>query len=256
MRSQNSQCLLCEKNRSDKKNSHIIPKFLTKSLFGSGNKREGHKYVGNKIYKRVFQDSPKENYIFCSICEDYFSYLERRSSQFFLTWFESNVTEQDLKNVLINGALFKYYLPIDVKIFHLFFYSLVFRVAISNSELFRSFRIPLCDLELLRSEILKFHSVTESQLDKNLTKYDFTLSANYAIFRCINLPEETMGSITAVSFEYVHLIHLNNYMLHLDLGNGKPKDILFQTDELAKIAICSFEYWHSNFVSPVLKLMR
>lgn len=55
MRTENDTCLICEKNKSDKKNSHFIPAGLLKSN------------VGNRDYENVFSigltpSDPLESY--------------------------------------------------------------------------------------------------------------------------------------------------------------------------------------------------
>ena len=74
MRTINSICFLCETNNAIKKNSHIFPKFITKSIFGNG---KGYQIDVNNSDKqpRVIQDTPKEDYLICEKCEKYFEIL-------------------------------------------------------------------------------------------------------------------------------------------------------------------------------------
>jgi hypothetical protein len=68
------KCTLCKINIANKKNSHIIPKFLCKGLFTTHSR---HTLVINrngKTQKR--QDTPKESYIFCVVCEKRMEVLE------------------------------------------------------------------------------------------------------------------------------------------------------------------------------------
>src|SRR5690606_9376272 len=67
-------CKLCLNNEADKRNSHIIPKFMGKRLFESKPKHGIQIDIRGKQSK--IQDIPKEHYIFCSKCEKRFSRLE------------------------------------------------------------------------------------------------------------------------------------------------------------------------------------
>ena len=69
-------CKLCLSKKADKKNSHIIPKFLGKRLFDHFPNRHTLMVCRgtDKIVK--WQDIPKEDFILCGPCENRFELLE------------------------------------------------------------------------------------------------------------------------------------------------------------------------------------
>ena len=63
-----SVCKLCQKNVANQTNSHIVPKFLCKSLFESLPNR--HAIVIDRAMREwKIQDIPKESYVLCNHCE-------------------------------------------------------------------------------------------------------------------------------------------------------------------------------------------
>jgi len=83
MRTATDICLLCDKNHSTKENSHIVPKFLTKSILGEGPIKRAYGLDTNNGHLPVpyVQDSVKEDFLFCPSCETYFSILETYIAQ-------------------------------------------------------------------------------------------------------------------------------------------------------------------------------
>ena len=75
MRTPDDICLLCEINNATKENSHIIPKFIGKSIFGVNAVKRAYILDTNKghLPADFTQDSVKENYLCCPNCELYFS---------------------------------------------------------------------------------------------------------------------------------------------------------------------------------------
>jgi len=82
-RSSNDNCLLCQGEEATQTNSHIVPKFMCKGILGNQGPRKAF-IINIDIPEKkptVCQDSPKENYILCPSCEDYFQVLETYISE-------------------------------------------------------------------------------------------------------------------------------------------------------------------------------
>jgi hypothetical protein len=64
MRTSDLRCLLCLDNKSTKGNSHIVPKFMAKSVLGTGDKKRGYAIGTDKGDQppTYVQDSPKEDF--------------------------------------------------------------------------------------------------------------------------------------------------------------------------------------------------
>lgn len=157
----NMVCHLCKGRSADKKNSHIIPKFMCKSLFQSDDIKPNQKVkalsiqYGGKSNKE--QDSPKEDHILCSDCESRFGKLE--------DYFARRIEEihgylkypEDYKLFSTGGQEYLLCENIHPSLFKLFIYSLVWRASISKLKEFKTFKL----LENVEEEIRIF-------LDTNL----------------------------------------------------------------------------------------
>ena len=83
-----STCLLCQIREANKKNSHIFPKFFTKRLFSNDEKKSMLAIYKDGRQSRI-QKIPKEDYIFCDLCEKRFAILETYCSNNFLNIFHA-----------------------------------------------------------------------------------------------------------------------------------------------------------------------
>jgi hypothetical protein len=160
-RTPDDNCLLCLNKKATKTNSHIASKFLGKSILGKNGPRQGYVLDSSKphLKPRKMQDSPKENYILCPECENYFEHLEtyvsRHLSNKLLNEKHSNSFEYGINQGGVEYAICK---ELDIKILRLFIISLFWRCSISRVEPFSVFSIE--EEELLR-EILQFSNYSD-----------------------------------------------------------------------------------------------
>jgi len=82
IRTSNDKCLLCLTENSTKRNSHIVPKFITKSIFGMNGQEKGYIWDtgGQQKKPKICQDTSKEDYILCPACEKLFILIEKCTS--------------------------------------------------------------------------------------------------------------------------------------------------------------------------------
>jgi len=137
-------CLLCQTNTANKKNSHILPKFLANGFLGTKGKPQKGFSISISINSdknriKTIQDSPKEDFILCEDCEAYFSLLEGIVSDTFINW-KLNASEEMLKSVPISLNL-GISDEILKKTLHVFNYSIFWRASISSCNLFQHFKI-------------------------------------------------------------------------------------------------------------------
>jgi hypothetical protein len=160
MRKPTDRCLLCEKDDSSKKNSHIIPKFLGKGIFEGSETNYGIS-IDKKGNIQKIQDIIKEDFLFCPTCEKKFGVLETycalRLERFNQVRYSKNFRRYK------NGE-FEYIdcLDIDNNIFNLFIYSIVWRVSVSNNYAFGGFKLSSNNEKKLRV-ILNSHLETTQQ---------------------------------------------------------------------------------------------
>jgi len=122
-RNASNLCLLCNLRPSNKTKSHIIQKAVANKILLVDGKNEGYVFTTESKYSRKspIQDSPKEDYILCTECEEYFSKLETYFSDKFYNklWIPvsqsgfipiENGQDQSLLCKEINSSIFQLYL--------------------------------------------------------------------------------------------------------------------------------------------------
>jgi len=248
-------CLLCQSRKSVKTNSHIIPKFFANSFLMDNGKASGYKYTAKKIYNNV-QDSPKEDYLFCNECEEYFNFIERPASHFLRNFHTDNITSS--QQIFVNqfGSFVESRFSFNPIIFHLFFYSIMFRVSVSNDEVFASYFLDRKDEEHLRIQLMKYFAIDnfifESKLNQNRIEM-----LDYILFTCANFPTDTFGGITAISSKKGHLLCANKFLIYTsETKDDKEDDSWNQDKDVNKITYCSFTEYEKSFLIPIFKKMR
>ncbi len=166
-------CLLCKRRLSTKKNSHIFPRFWTRSLLGDDNQKEGYTVssAAAKIGQKV-QDSPKEDYIFCPECETRFSLNERYVANHFYNKYANPSSASDfpiIKNSIPDLDIMTARL-VNPVMFKLFIYSLVWRASISNHPVFANFTLNASDEEKIRALLDEFLKDNDADTVANLAQ--------------------------------------------------------------------------------------
>lgn len=194
-----SKCKLCLIKIADKKNSHIIPKFMGKRLFESTSPRHGVKIDGNGNLKKI-QDSPKEDYIFCSSCEERFAKLEHYFS-LKLKSIHNYLNEKDkfkIHTIQNNIILECYKIPFNtIKLFN---YSLVWRASISNMHEFSSFKLNEFNEEILRTFLNSNLTLSYNQLTETLKNIQNKTSFDSYFFKCTVKNKYSRGIFAAYEF--------------------------------------------------------
>lgn len=189
-------CKLCQNREADKPNSHIIPKFLAKRLFEFTKPRHTLS-INRKGESRKIQDTPKENFILCKICEKRLEYLE--------TLISKKVTSINNYNNLKDKFTIKEYgknkilecLNISPIGFKLFVYSLVWRASISNLPEFETFKLDDKTEAELRMFLDKSLKTNNSELVISISKIIDFPNYHYCIFKPLSRNEFSRGIFTA-----------------------------------------------------------
>jgi len=142
-------CQVCSVNKGDKKNCHVIPKFLAIEMLGDKHSREGYEYSNKAIKRgRKLQDLPKEDYLCCTNCEKKFNTIETifasKSKKPSVELFERNYT---LKNGILHPTF------LTTKEIQLFFYSIFIRLHLSCHKGYERFKLPNDVFEKIRSSL-------------------------------------------------------------------------------------------------------
>ena len=222
-------CLLCQTNPANKKNSHILPKFLANSfLRPKGEPQKGFSISisinSDKNRIKTIQDSPKKDYIFCKDCEADFSILEDIASDTFTNW-ELNVSENKFLLTPIGGGCeILECTNIDKKTFHLFNYSIFWRVSISSS--FGNFKIEQEFENELRDILNAYKQTKKLNFLKSLkSKSDFKIFPT-TIFTAKSLTKERNNFLLAIPVKYPYSLVVNKFVfkLYRDIGDMENED--------------------------------
>ncbi len=204
-------CKLCTIKNADKRNSHIIPKFLCKSLFDSTIYRNLKViYDNGKVENK--QDTPKENFIFCTNCEKRFEIIE--------TYFASIIKDIHNYNALPNK--FRHIIKdkiiecdnINAILFRLFVFSLIWRTSVSNLNEFEKFKIPNEIEEKLRQFLDSHLDITLQGLLSSVDSKEQTTEYHICLIKP-NVKETPSGGVlSAVSTtEKCHILMLVDFAL-------------------------------------------
>lgn len=152
-------CKLCLKNEATKKNSHIFPKFIGRSLIKTNSgKQKGFEIDIDSKNNKPFQDTPKEDFILCESCETKIGTLERQ----FANELYNKISYRDnsdffTKKIAGNDVVFYECNNVDYKNFKFTIYSILFRAAISSLNFF-------CDTNLSFEQIEKLRQVLNHEI--------------------------------------------------------------------------------------------
>ncbi|TDO71066.1 hypothetical protein EV143_11058 [Flavobacterium chryseum] len=173
-------CYLCKIEIADKKNSHIIPKFLGKELFISDLGNHAIQIDRDGKCKKI-QTIPKEDFILCVSCEKRFEIIETFFARFFtkLRDFENFTDNFDIRT--LGNQNYIVCKKLNPKLFKLFIYSLIWRLSISTHFANQKYKLPIKIEEELRTFLdrnLKIdHTSLISTINEveNIPNYDFCL---------------------------------------------------------------------------------
>ncbi|MDF7809928.1 hypothetical protein [Hymenobacter sp. YC55] len=185
-------CLLCLDNKATKLNSHILPKFLTKGvLSGTGNK---HAFLIGANKRQKVQDTPKQDYLFCPSCEKRFEILETYISNKFFNRFRNTAFKDEFVITkegysFMNEPDVMHPNSIDENLFHLFFYSIIWRASISDHDVYSSFKIDPDQEEILRLSLNIFMKNDLAELKKYCNHSQSEIHKfNYSVTTCFTKP--------------------------------------------------------------------
>jgi len=252
MRLPTNTCLLCERNKSTQQNSHIIPKFFGKGLFYGTNPRHGLSIDKTGKREKV-QDILKEDYLLCPDCEKGISLFENYCI-LRLERFNDIRCFTDFKK--IKRGEFEYFecKEIDIRIFNLFIYSVVWRVSISSSFAFGSFKLPIVEEEKLRVTLKEFIKPNQGELIDELDKLKSLPNHSHVIIRPNKKLRPPAAMLSAASRdEWLHELHLVDYIIFYMTDKEKLVDGFIEIDNnnlanKVRVGLTSPDIWKNyNF---------
>jgi len=260
MRTPTDICLLCEKNKSIQKNSHIIPKFFGQGLFYGTSPRHGLA-IDNTGKREKVQDILKEDYLFCPECEAGISIFENYC---ILRLERFNDISYYKKFKRVKRDEFEYFecKELDIRIFNLFIYSVVWRVSICESFVFGSFKLPMVEEEKLKVTLKEFIKPNQGELIDELNKLKALPNHSHVIIRPNKKLRPPAAMLSAVSRdEWLHELHLVDYIIFYLTEKEKIVDGLLEIDNnnlvgKVRVGLTSPETWknyNSDLISKAFK---
>lgn len=210
-RTSNDICLLCGIEKSTKKNSHIIPKFILKTFFGKNNEHKLYLWNSSLITQKPekIQDGFKEDYILCDNCERYFRDLETHFSEYLHKRILQEKYEDNFHFNHLNNIEYADCMNLDNTVAKLLFLSILWRCSISTVKVFNEFHID--DEENLRI-ILSNHKLKSP--DNIQDKYENLNTFYLVVIRSKDFYEQTENLIYAQSnINKNHGIIMNEYIV-------------------------------------------
>ena len=241
------KCNLCKINEANKKNSHIIPKFLGKPLFQ--NTKPRHTLgVNNKGAKRKIQDIPKEDFILCKNCEKKFEIIETYFSKK-IELINNYSNRKDIFEVINFGSnRVLHCLNLDHNLFKLFWYSVIWRVSISSHQYFKNFELPN-DIEnelriFLNTNLNEIHT----DFIQNLVKIKSFPKYHIIAFKPDSQKREIIGLLTAFRMSPDHFgIFTSDTILFFYLNNKKLDHTLHlmsnKYESTVKLVLTNSKQW-------------
>ena len=246
-------CLMCNERLATKKKSHIISKFFANSFLTDG---KGHKISAAGVKQNVIQDSPKENYLFCPQCETFLGYIENQISPYVTNYHTEKLSEEE-KETAKTKLISKQFEDIKDNLFHLFFYSLVFRASISTHEIYRHFKIPDEILEVVRLSIMEFYSESGTELNTKIQELKMERELIYGLFTCVDFPDDSVCGLSASSTDKFHILVMNKFAIFLtNEDRGYFTELTWNNNlEDKLVTLLKFETWKKLFIELHFELM-
>ena len=252
-RTPDMDCLLCKVNKATKTNSHIVPRFIGKSMLGKQNQKEGFTLSTEKPNDRPdkTQDTPKEDFILCPSCEKYFSVLETHFSDKVYNRLWDAKYSNEFAEFHNDELKLKACNNLDPITFHLFIYSIYWRCSISSNKYFETFKLELDEEEELRAILMKYKHETYIELQasiKNaLTKFPFH---RYVLTTSEGFENETDNFYWAIPFKIDNFYWLILNQFSFQLFFNSNTDIAY----LINILLFKPEVWHKVIRMPFMEI--
>jgi len=260
MRTQNDICLLCKESRATQKNSHLIPRFFGKGLFETRNPRHGIEINKDGKRRRV-QDIVKEDYLVCPGCERGFSILETYCS-LRLERFNKLRYYQEFKRFKIGEFEYFECKNLDIKIFNLFIYSIIWRLSVSSTYAFGAFSLPKIHEEELRSILSNYIVKTQEDLISSITDLIALPNYSHITIRPHKKLRPPNSMLSAASLgDYLHEIFLVDYLILFLTDSDKTESQLKEIDnnnldKLVRIGLVSVDNWKKYNYTSIKEALR
>lgn len=251
MRNIDSTCLLCKSAKATQRNSHIFPKFISRSILGNKNIKRAYT-IGVDGFEES-QDTPKEDHILCPSCEKYFSVLEA----YIATRFHNRIRDVRCSDQFTTkrnetDMVWKECEFIEPVVFRLFIYSVIWRCSISSVRLCKEFLLDPTEEESLRASLVLCKSESQKDFLAKLGRHlPLVLVIPFIIFTADSILDQTHNLLFAhQGVRNPYQILLNEYMLVFSFRENETQkrfQFLNNVDNTKiKVGFFSEEFWVST----------
>lgn len=220
-----NKCRLCLIAEANHKKSHLITKWLFKSV--KGNQGEGKIYsiriIDNKGVpnKKPEQDVLFEKFILCEACERYLGSIERYIKNNFYTPFrtpQSFKNQEEFRTVTFNRDTITFCEKVNEVIFALFILCQFWRSTLSQKLVFKRLAFNIETVENFREILLSFKSLTQTELIQK-TQQKTIQNFKYLILLLNNdtkiSPLNTLIQICSTADKKIHWIEVNDLKFYI-----------------------------------------
>jgi len=247
-RTSDMPCLLCKKNKADKTNSHIIPRFLGKDIFNKSNEAYTISSAEMNEHPAIVQSSPKESHILCAECEAYFSVIETSIANGIYKdlWDDKKKASFTLQPLDENAVVWTSK-STDPKQFHLFIYSIVWRMFVTSNVLFKHFKASDKLIDALRLCLIAYKGTNANDFVENLSKVSIPMTpSKYLIHTCeVIVADGTTNSLAPIPRANPYYIFINRWTLMISFRKNDHQEVFKESNNVVpsddKIKIVKFK---------------
>ncbi|WP_316838935.1 hypothetical protein [Pedobacter gandavensis] len=149
-------CSICLNREATQTGSHLLSAFMVESTIGKRGEEEGYliNSAANFDYRNnTGAGSVIEDYLFCRGCEQRMAYVENYVSTEYRDKFKNPSFKNNFSDIVKDHYIIQEALNINYYAFLLFICTVIFRISITNKELFAQFRLTEDEEEKLRNII-------------------------------------------------------------------------------------------------------
>lgn len=218
--------------------------------------------TADKLGQKI-QDSPKEDFVFCSECEAKFSIIERYVANAFYNRYDNPAFSSEFSKIKGSGDELDVMIAKNINpiMFKLFIYSLLWRASISTHEVFANFKLKATDEDNLRLLLNSYLHHNEAETirycDKNAMAFEYL---PFNIVTTLESVDKTSNMIAPFDAgEGRILIFANEFIIIIYLDWNAP-DMGAPSFNFGEQQVClgviSLDEWQGLLSNPVSMLVN
>ncbi|RMB60488.1 hypothetical protein EAX61_06610 [Dokdonia sinensis] len=202
------------------------------------------------------QDIPKQDFLFCSVCEKRIEILETYFARKLIAINDYRNRKEKFEEIEIGPNKILVCLDLNPLMFKLFYFSMIWRLSITANSIFKNFKLP----KKIELEIGSFLDVnlkpTHKELLKNLSVIQSFPSYHLMAYKRKDGPKKFAGILTAFQMSKDHFgVFTSDIILFFHLNENKidtiSRLISNKENKLVKFILADSEQWRNVSLSIV-----